>query len=130
MARTVIPLTTLTANTAVADPSNGGTAIDATNNHYINLGNVPLEEVVIRVKNTTASTKTVTIKAGANPPADAAGQGDSGTLSLTDGSTTPTYGWFGPLTSARFVQADGTVNIDVAASMTGYIAAFRIPRTA
>ncbi len=130
MARTVIPLTTLTANTAVADPTNGGTAIDATNNHYINLGNVPLEEVVIRVTNTTASTKTVVVKAGDNPPADAAGQGDSGSLSLTDGSTTPTRGWFGPLTSARFVQSDGTVNIDVAASMTGFIAVFQIPRTA
>lgn len=128
MARTVIPVTTLTANTAVADPT--GTAIDATNNHYINLGNVPLEEVLIRVTNTTNATKTVTVKAGSNPPADAAGQGDSGTLSLTDGSTTPTRGWFGPLTSARFVQSDGTVNIDVATSMTGYIAVLRVPRNA
>ena len=62
-------------------------------------------------------------------PADANGGGDL-TLSLTDGSTTPTTKWFGPFTSARFIQGDGTVNIDVDASMTGTITVFRIPRNA
>lgn len=126
MARTALTPVTLTANTSTADPA--GTALDATNSHVVTPV-AALDEYVIRVVNTTASTKTVTIKAGDNPPADAAGQGDI-TVSLTDGSSTPTVKWVGPLTSARFIQNDGTLNIDVAASMTGTITVFRIPRNA
>lgn len=126
MARTALTPVTLTANTVVADPA--GTALDATDSHVFT-PTAPLHEYVIRVVNTTASTKTVTVKAGDNPPADAAGQGDL-VLSLTAGDSTPTVKWFGPLTSARFIQNDGTVNIDVAASMTGTITVFSIPRTA
>lgn len=126
MARTALTPVDLTANTVVADPA--GTALDATNDHVFTPTH-PLGEYVIRVVNTTASTKTVQLKAGDSPPADAAGQGDL-TLSLTDGSSTPTVKWFGPGTSARFMQDDGTVNIDVDASMTGTITVFRIPRNA
>lgn len=127
MARTAIPVTTLTANAATADVA--GTAIDATNSHNVALGSVACEEIIIRVKNTTASTKVATIKAGANPPADAAGQGDIA-VSLTDGSTTATVAFVGPLTSARFIRADGSINIDIGAGMTGAITVFAIPRGA
>ena len=126
MARTELTPVVLTANTVVADPA--GTNLDATNSHVFTATH-PTDEYVIRVKNTTASTKTVTLKAGDNPPADSAGQGDL-VLSLTDGSSTATVKWFGPFTSSRFLQNDGTVNIDVAASMTGAITVFRIPRNA
>lgn len=126
MARTALTPVALTANTVVADPA--GTSLDATNSHVFTATN-PLGEYVIRVVNTTSSTKTVTVKAGDNPPADAAGQGDL-VLSLTDGSSTPTVKWFGPLGSSRFLQNDGTVNIDVAASMTGTITVFSVPRNA
>jgi hypothetical protein len=51
-------------------------------------------------------------------------------LSLTDGSVTPTYGIIGPFRASRYVQADGTINVDVAASMTGTITVLHIPRTA
>lgn len=126
MARTALTPVVLTANTTTADPA--GTALDATNSHVFTASS-PLDEYVIRVVNTTASTKAVTIKAGDNPPADAAGQGDV-SVSLTDGSVTPTCKWVGPLASARFIQNDGTVNIDVASGMTGTITVFRIPRNA
>ncbi len=126
MARTALTPVVLTANTSTADPA--GTAIDATNSHVFTSSS-PLDEYVIRIVNTTASTKVATIKAGDNPPADAAGQGDI-TVSLATGSVTPTVAWVGPMASARFIQNDGTVNIDIAASMTGFITVFRIPRNA
>lgn len=126
MARTALTPVVLTANTSTADPA--GTALDATNSHVFTASS-PLHEYVIRVVNTYAGTKTVTVKAGDNPPADAAGQGDL-VLSLAAGDSTPTVKWFGPLTSSRFMQNDGTVNLDVAASMTGTITVFRIPRNA
>lgn len=126
MARTALTPVVLTANTSTADPA--GTAIDATNSHVFTSSS-PLDEYVIRIVNTTASTKVATIKAGDNPPADAAGQGDIA-VSLATGSVTPTVAWVGPMASARFIQNDGTVNIDIAASMTGFITVFRIPRNA
>ena len=126
MARTALTPVVLTANTSTADPA--GTAIDATNSHVFTSSS-PLDEYVIRIVNTTASTKVATIKAGDNPPADAAGQGDIA-VSLATGSVTPTVAWVGPMASARFIQNDGTVNIDIDASMTGFITVFRIPRNA
>ena len=126
MARTALTPVVLTANTVVADPA--GTALDATDDHVFT-ASYPTDEYVIRVVNTTASTKTVTLKAGDNPPADAAGQGDL-VLSCGAGDSTPVVKWIGPFTSSRFLQNDGTVNLDVAASMTGTITIFRIPRNA
>ena len=124
MARTDVPITTLAQNTATADPA--GTNIDATNHHVIDTSGVPASRIAIRVNNTTASTKAATVKAGDNPPAGSAGQGDL-SVSLTDGSTTPTVKWV-TLEAARFMQNDGTINIDIASGMTGKIAVFEIPR--
>jgi hypothetical protein len=126
MARTAIGITTLTPNTAQTVPA--GTTIDATNSHVLTIPRPATPgEVVINVTNTTASTKTVTLKAGASPPALLSGGGDI-VLSLTDGSTTPTRGRIGPINAARFLQADGTINVDVAAGTTGTIEALYIPR--
>ncbi len=129
MARTALTVTTLTPNT----PTNGlgtTTNIDATNSHSITVpASATPGELLLIAKNTTASTKTVTVKAGANPPAVRKGLGDMTALSLTDGSTTATYGVIGPFEAARYMQADGTINVDVAASMTGTITVLYIPRT-
>lgn len=127
MARTQVPVTVLTPNASIADVA--GTAIDATNSHYIDVSAYAAEQLIIRVKNTTGSTKTATVKAGANPPADAAGEGTI-VVSLTDGSSTPTQAFVGPLTSARFIQSGSQIFIDIAAGMTGTITAFIVPRTA
>lgn len=126
MARTALTPTVLTANTSTADPA--GDDLDATNSHVFTPTS-PLDEYLIRVTNTTASTKTLTVKAGDNPPADAAGAGDL-VVSLTAGNVTAQVKWVGPLTSSRFIQNDGTVNLDVASAMTGKIAVFRVPRNA
>lgn len=125
MARTALTVTDLTINSAVATGVAVGVAIDATNHHVLTVTS-PLDSYVIRVTNTTGSTKAATIKAGDNPPADAAGAGDL-SVSLTDGSTTPQMKSC-VLESARFIQNDGTVLIDIASGMTGYISVFRIPR--
>lgn len=124
MARAALTVTTLTANTAVADVA--GDDLDATNHHVLTLDG-PLDSYIIRVTNTTASTKAVTIKAGDNPPAGSAGQGDL-SVSLTAGNVTPTVKFVGALESARFGQNDGTLSVDVGSGMTGKIAVFRVPR--
>lgn len=129
MARTAIHVTTLSPATPATEPT--GTTIDATNSHVLTVPRPATPgEIILRVKNTTSSTKTVTVKAGANPPALGSGAGDMTALSLTDGSTTPTTGYIGPLPAQRYMQADGTINVDVAAAMTGTIEALYIPRTA
>lgn len=123
MARTALTVTTLTANAAVADVlASAGVAIDATNHHALTVAK-PLDSYIIRINNTTAGTKAATIKAGDNPPADAAGQGDL-SVSCTNGQVK----FVGPLESARFLQNDGTLNIDIETGMTGFIQVFRVPR--
>lgn len=123
MARTALTVTTLTAGAAVADVlASAGVAIDATNHHVLATA-APLDSYIIRINNTTGSTKVATIKAGANPPADASGQGD-----LAVSCTTGQVKFVGPLESARFLQADGSVNVDIETGMTGFIQVFRVPR--
>lgn len=123
MARTNVPVTTLTAGTAVADPA--GTAADPTNGHVIDCSAFPLEELVVRIKQTDASARVATFKAGVNPPADAAGTGD-----LTKSMALNEVWWFADLTSSRFIQGGSKLNIDLAASFAGTVSAFRVPRTA
>lgn len=127
MARTAVHVTTLTANAFTAEAA--GTAIDATNNHVIPVTAGLTEEFIIRVSHTTGSSKTVTVKSGDSPPALESGVGDI-SASFADGSVTPVVKYIGPLSSARFLQNDGTVNIDVTAGTTGFIEVYTIPRTA
>jgi hypothetical protein len=120
MARTAVAYSTLIGNSNLTDPA--GTALDATNDHVINAA-VP-ERTVLRVTNTSGSDRILTIKAGDYPPALAAGQGD---LTVTIAATTGVQ-WIGPLESGRFLQADGTLEIDVVASHTGTVTAFLVPK--
>lgn len=124
MARTDLTVTSLTANSSTAYPA--GDDLDPTNGHVLT-NTSPLHEYFAIVTHTTSSTKTVTVKAGDNPPADAAGQGDL-TVSFGAGNVTAVEKVIGPLTSSRFQQNDGTVNIDVATSATGKIRVIRVPR--
>lgn len=114
-----IAVTALTPNTFTAAPSQ--TASGATN--IISSAGIPLEEIVLKAVVTTATT-VVTIKAGDSPPALSAGQGDSA-LSLTVGTH-----YVGPFTSARYMQDNGTLNVDVATAAQVTLAAIRLPRTA
>lgn len=122
MANTTIHVTTLTANAATANPT--GTAIAAANTHVVT-PTVPLRRVFLRFTNSFAGAKVFTILAGDNPPADAAGQGN-----LTKSLAQDEVWWVGPLTSARFLQNDGTVQITVEAATTGFIEAFQVPKGA
>lgn len=119
MARTNVPVTAVTANAENENPAT--TAIDATNNHVIPAGSVT-DRLLLRIVNTFAGSKVVTIKAGVNPPAVRSGLGD---LAITMAAQNDVA--YVVIESARFAQADGSINIDVAAATTGSILALRLP---
>lgn len=123
MARTVGTVNELVANSSIAEPA--GNAVDPANGHiFTPTGEGQLEEMYLRINLTFAGSKNITIKAGANPPALAAGQGD---LVVAINNTTRVLG---PFSSARFAQKDGSLWLDVEAAATGTIFAFHMPRTA
>lgn len=120
MPRTAVPVVTLSKTGAA---TNAGTTADPTNGHVVDLGGFPLESFVFRFTNTNGSDRVATIVAGDSPPALSAGQGNLAiTVPATSGDMT-----VAALESARFIQSDGTVNIDLAASFAGAVRAFRIP---
>lgn len=100
-----------------------GTAIVHANTHVITPTG-PLEEMIIIVDNTEGSTNTVTVLAGNDPPAGSAGLGDK---TFTAIAATTGRIILPPLESARFLQANGTVRIDVEANTTGFILALQRP---
>lgn len=118
MARTNIPLSEFTANAETSDPA--GTAADETNDH--NITGAPLEEIVLRVVlDTAGDAATVTVKAGDNPPALSAGQGDLA-VTCSDNATS----WIGPFESARFMQDDGSMDVDIDDETGVTITAFHV----
>lgn len=120
MARVVVPVVTLST---VGAATNAGTTADPTEDHYVTV-DFPLEELVLRFTNTNGSNRTATIVAGDTPPALSAGQGN---LVITVPATTGDMTVAG-LESARFIQSDGTLQIDLEASYAGAVRAFRVPR--
>jgi hypothetical protein len=121
MARTDVPIVTLSRTGAA---TNAGTAADPTNDHVVDLAGIPLEEIVLRFTNTNGSDRVATIVAGDSPPALSSGQGN---LDITVPSTSGDMTVAG-LESARYLQSDGTLHIDLAASYAGAVRAFRVPR--
>lgn len=125
MARTAVTVTAITPTAGIAESA--GTAADPTNDHVVTLpASACLEEMLFVFKNTNGTDRVATIVAGDNPPAIRAGQGD---LAITVPATTGVM-MIGGLESARFLQDDGTLLIDLAASFAGTVHAYRIPRTA
>lgn len=121
MARTALTLTTLAPNSSVADAA--GNAVDPANGHIL-AGPIAHEEIYLEINSTFAGAKNFTVKAGKNPPALEAGQGD---LVVAINAAIKLLG---PFTSGRFIQQDGSLWVDVEAAATGTIKAFRVPRTA
>lgn len=117
MARTAVTVTQLVANSEVASPA--GTTVDPTNGHSIS--GAPLSELMLEINSTFAGAKTFTVKAGVGPTAA------NGDLVVSLNNAT---GLVGPFESDRFGQADGSLWVDVAASATGTIKAFHMPRKA
>lgn len=120
MPRVNIPVTTLSKTAATARPA--GTTADATEDHEVDVS-FPLEELVLEFTQTDATARAYTIVAGDSPPALSAGQG-SITQSVAQNGVSLVAG----LESGRFLQSDGKLHIDLAASFAGTIRAYRIPR--
>lgn len=122
MARTNIPITALSVNGSIAQPS--ATNADGTNHHVIaaesDSDRLFLEAIA---GSNSGDGGTVTVKAGVNPPAFQSGLGDLAVV-LADSATK----LIGPLESSRFVQADGSINVDVT-SFVGTFRAYRLPKT-
>ncbi len=118
MARTAVTVTTATPGTSFTTPA--GTTADPTNDHVITLPRgARLEEMTIRLTNTNGSDRVATVVAGDSPPALSQGQGNLDiTVPATSGDKT-----IQGLESARFLQSDGTVQIDLAASYAGVVSA-------
>lgn len=108
MARTAITLNTLTRNTQLEATT---TNVDTTNNHVLTADDA--EKVLLVITNTTGSDKTCTVVAGDSPPAVRKGIGD---LTFTVTNTETRYLM---IETARFLQSDGTINIDLQAGYTG-----------
>ena len=135
MARTNLPVTNLTANGAVLNSA--GTAIDATNGMNIALTTTGIpaaggpSDLILYVQNTAGATKTVTVRAGVGGgatmgPAFRSGIGDftTGNLNATTGTA-----FIGPFDASRFLQLDGSINVDFASGTTGTIWALLKPRS-
>jgi hypothetical protein len=115
MARTALTVNTLTRDASLVQPA--GNAVDPANGHVLAAEGVD-QATFLDIDSTFAGAKTFTIKAGAfstQPNADLV-------ISLN-----AQRALIGPLSSGKYAQADGTINIDVAAAATGTIRAYRIP---
>lgn len=120
MTRDAVAITVLTANGAVTTPA--GVTISTTNGANI-ARPTRGRKMVVRITNTiTDATKTATVKAGASPPAGRAGLGDL-TVAIPASDERLVC-----LETARFVQTDGTINVDFSAGMTGKISAIELPQ--
>lgn len=127
MARTAVTPVAITLNSSGVNVASGtvSTALDPTNGHIIATNGIH-RKYLIHVKNTTGSGKTVTFKAGVQPPAFLNGQGDlvSASIAATTGEA------MFIIDSARFAQADGSIWMDVAAAATGSVAVYALPQGA
>lgn len=128
MSRTAIAVVTLPGNAAAGLLDPAGTAIDQANGMNVALasGAIPANptarNLFLRVNNSAAGPHICTIRAGVNPPAFRAPIGD---LAVT--VVNATTRWIGPLEAARFMQNDGSINVDFDAGTTGTITAFVSP---
>jgi len=119
----------LAANGSIAQPA--GQTIDTNGTVPIAAGSVT-GRLVIEVINGSAAALTVKVKAGFDPPATAAGQGDlSVALSASGGGSDKKL--IGPFESARFVKADGTLDVNFTAASgapAATVRVYRLPKTA
>lgn len=120
MPRVNVPVTSLVGNAATIRPA--ATTADPTEDHVVTV-TFPLEELVLEFTQTDATARAFSIMPGDNPPALSAGQG-----ALTQSVAQNAVWYVAGLESARFLQADNTLEIDLAASFAGSIRAYRVPR--
>jgi hypothetical protein len=78
------------------------------------------QRLLVRITQTHAVAKLITVLAGDNPPALCAGQGAL-TKSMVQNAV-----WYLVLESARFAQNNGEIHIDAAADATGTVEVYRL----
>lgn len=100
-------ITELIADAAATEPV--AQAVDTTGTVPV-LAKGDLSRLYITIVNLAAVVLTVTVKAGVNPPAVRAGIGDL-VIAMPATGTSGDKKIIGPLESARFAQADGSVNV-------------------
>lgn len=124
MPRTAVAYRNLVPNSSL-NGATGPTTVDSTlvTNGVVVANAVP-ELTVIRATHTDGTAHDLIVRAGDNPPALAAGQGDlTVEVALTSGVR-----YFGPFESGRFLQNDGSMHIDFETGYVGTIDVLRIPR--
>jgi len=124
MPRTAVAYRNLVANSSL-NGATGPTTVDATlvTNGVVIEDAVP-ELTVIRTTHTDAAAHDLIVRAGDNPPALAAGQGDL----TVEVAATSGVRYFGPFESGRFLQNDGSMHVDFETGYAGTIDVLRIPR--
>jgi len=125
MARTSITSRKFVINSTLAGAT-GPTTIDSTLvTNGVTVPNAKPERTVLRVANTAGSPLNVYVRKGDSPPALLA-QGDyTEQIAATSGIE-----YLGPFTSGRFIQSDGSLEIDFETGFTGTIDVLEMPRSA
>ena len=123
MARVNVPITALSLEASTNEPA--AVAIDAAEGATLAAGG-NTGKLLIRLTNTTAAEKVMTIKAPtANPHAPRSPLGDLA-ITFAAGNVTPVVKYV-VIESARFAQTDGSISIDFADDTTGFKNAYRLP---
>jgi hypothetical protein len=131
-ARTALTPTVLVRDSDVADPAGTSIAGLVAGGAYVADFPGP-NHVIIRVDNTDSSAHNFTVRAGGNGNTAAGGTNPGvpfeaatvGDLVVSVGATSTA--WFGPFTTDRFTQSDGSLSVDFASGFTGTISVFQMP---
>lgn len=125
MARDVLTINKLTRNGflslgSIAAPANGAAFTQANGQAMVPK---KAQKFLLVVYNSKAGAVVLTIRKGVYPPAEDAGVGDL-TFTIT---TTAFLTIAGPFDGSRFLQRDGTINVDTDAGATGTMWAIEVP---
>jgi hypothetical protein len=125
MARTDVSTTKLAEEVDILAPA--GVAVDVANGHRILYGVVSgsalggrVRRVLIRITNTAASTKVVTIVRGPGAQDPAAADYATQAIPITSGEINLIVG-------PKYIQADGGIYLNFVAGHTGVVIAYELP---
>lgn len=114
MARVTLTPTQLVQNGGVADPAGTASVAGAGNGFTIaSTYPVPQHYLWLRANNGTAGSGTISVLAGAQPLANASGQGPVTVTVAASGTQ-----WVGPFDLSRVEQVDGSLTIETSVVMT------------
>ena len=124
MARTAIAYRSLVKNSNLTGAT-GSTTVDSTLvTAGVTVAAAVPERTLIRVTQTDGAAHDFILRAGDNPPALRAGQGD---LTVEVAATTGVQ-YFGPFESDKYLQDDGSLSIDFETGFVGTIDILKIPK--